>query len=144
MKNVVVALALSLAACGGAAGSVEVKGGDADLAQLAGVWEGSYTGIETGRTGPVTFSLELGRHTAEGQVLMDGSTPLKIEFVSVEGGAIAGKMDPYTDPKCACQVETEFTGTVIGDAITGSFTSTAVGAADKQTHGEWSVTRKSS
>jgi hypothetical protein len=140
-KTLFVALSLSLAACGGAVSSIEMKGGDTDVASLAGEWEGSYTGIETGRSGPVKFSLTLGRHTANGTVLMDG-TPLQVEFVSVEDGSIAGKMDPYQEPSCTCQVQTEFTGTVIGDAITGSYTTTVVGAPDKQMHGEWSVARK--
>jgi hypothetical protein len=142
MKNLLVALSLSLAACGGAATQVEMKGKDADLASLAGDWEGSYTGIETGRSGPVSFSLQLGRHTADGTVLLGGDTPLKVAFVAVEGGQVSGKMDPYTDPTCTCEVQTEFVGTQVGDAITGSFTTTVVGAADKQMHGEWSVTRK--
>jgi hypothetical protein len=119
-----------------------MKGKDADLASLAGDWEGSYTGIETGRSGPVSFSLQLGRHTADGTVLLGGATPLKVAFVAVEGGQVSGKMDTYTDPTCSCDVETEFVGTQVGDAITGSFTTTVVGAADKQMHGEWSVTRK--
>lgn len=140
-KHLFVALSLSLAACGGAISSVEMKGADTEVAQLAGDWEGSYTGIESGRSGPVSFSLQLGRHTADGTVLLGGATPLKIEFVAVEDGTISGKMDPYQDPSCTCEVQTEFVGTVFGDAITGSYTTTVVGA-DKQMHGEWSVARK--
>jgi len=128
-----------LAACGGAQ-SVEVKGGEGDLAALAGHWEGDYTGTESGRSGPVTFDLELGRHTADGTVLMGGETPLKIQFVAVEGGQLSGKIEPYTDPACSCEVQTEFVGTLNGDAITGSFTTEVAGMGEQ--HGEWSVVRK--
>ncbi len=128
-----------LAACGGAQ-QVEVKGGEGDLAQLAGHWEGSYSGTESGRSGPVTFDLELGRHTADGTVLMGGETPLKIQFVEVEAGGLSGKIEPYTDPACSCEVTTEFVGSLNGDAITGQFTTTIAGM-DPQ-HGEWSVVRK--
>ena len=131
----------TVAACGGAQHPVEVKGRDADLARLAGDWTGSYTGIESGRSGPVSFSLELGRHTAEGDVLLDGATPLAIEFVAVEGGQVSGKIDAYTDPTCDCQVQTEFTGALDGDVISGTFV-TAVLGTEMEQHGEWTVTRK--
>lgn len=146
MKSVLFSIALSFmtlgaVACGGAAQQVEMKGADGELAQIAGDWEGSYTGTDSGRTGPVSFSLELGRHTADGTVLMGGETPLKIQFVAVEGGQVSGKIAPYTDPRCSCEVETEFVGTVVGDAITGSFVTRVQG---QEQRGEWSVTRKSS
>lgn len=131
----------ALVACGGAGQQVEVKGGDKDLVAIAGDWEGSYTGTESGRTGPVSFSLQLGRHTAEGTVLMGGETPLKIKFVAIEGGQVSGTIDPYTDPTCSCEVVTEFIGIQDGDVITGSFTTTAVAQGIEQ-RGEWSVTRK--
>ncbi len=139
MKSASLALVVLLAACGGAQ-QVEVKGGDSDLAALAGHWEGNYSGNESGRSGPVTFDLELGRHTANGTVLMGGETPLSIQFVAVEGGTLSGKIEPYTDPACACEVTTEFVGTQTGDAITGSFTTKIAGMDDQ--HGEWSVVRK--
>lgn len=148
MKRLALSLALVLApltvaACGASANSIEMKGGDQDLALLAGEWEGSYQGIESGRSGQVSFSLQVGRHTADGTVLMDGATPLKIQFVAVEGGTVTGKIAPYTDPQCSCEVETEFSGTVIGDAIVGSFTTKVLGQ-ELQSSGEWSVQRKSS
>jgi hypothetical protein len=129
----------ALAACGGSQHPVEMKGVDADLFELAGEWKGSYTGLESGRSGPVSFSLELGRHVAEGDVLL-GATPLAIQFVAVDGGSISGKIDPYTDPTCECQVQTDFVGMLSGDMISGTFTTSVIGAAIEQ-HGEWSVTR---
>jgi hypothetical protein len=118
-----------------------MKGGDMDLARLAGDWAGNYKGTESGREGPVTFSLTIGQHTADGTVLMGGTTPLKIQFVAVEHGKIAGKIDPYTDPSCQCQVQTEFTGTLEGETIDGGFTTKVVGK-DIEQHGVWNVTRK--
>ena len=146
MKALLVSFALALApvtvaACGGPAQQVEMKGDNDDLVSLAGDWEGSYTVTESGRSGPISFDLELGRHTAQGTVLLAGQTPLRIEFVAVEGGTLSGKIDPYTDPSCNCQVQTEFVGTQTGDAITGSFTTTVLGQNVEQ-HGSWSVTRK--
>jgi hypothetical protein len=147
MKSILLALALaastSLAACSSSASQVEMKGGETDLAQLAGDWEGSYTGTDSGRSGPVSFSLQLGRHTADGTVLMGGATPLKIQFVAVDDGRISGKIDPYTDPACSCEVQTEFSGTLADGIISGSFTTKVAGQPVEQ-HGEWSVVRKSS
>lgn len=135
------AMTIGLAACGGSQKQVEMKGGDTDLAKLAGDWEGTYTGIESGRQGPVSFSLQLGRHTADGTVLMGGETPLEISFVAVEGGELSGKIAPYTDPNCSCEVQTEFVGALDGDTITGTFT-TKVSGTETEQHGNWSVTRK--
>lgn len=141
MKALPLALfVFGLGACAGAQHPVEVKGGDADLVSLAGDWTGSYTGIESGRSGPVSFSLELGRHTADGKVLLDGATPLAIQFVAIEGGQVSGKIVPYTDPTCHCEVDTDFIGSLDGDSITGTFTTVATGHGEQ--HGEWSVARK--
>lgn len=117
-----------------------MKGGDMDLARLAGDWQGSYKGIESGREGPVTFSLALGRHTADGTVLLGGTNPLKISFVGVSHDKISGKIEPYTDPSCGCQVQTEFVGTLATDEIDGTFTTTVIGKQLEQ-HGTWSVKR---
>jgi len=127
-------------ACGGGASEVAVKGGDLDLARLAGDWLGDYHGTESGRQGPIHFSLQLGQHTAEGTVLMGGSSPLKIQFIAISHDKVSGKIDPYTDPQCQCQVQTEFDGTVGNNAIDGSFTTKVIGK-DVEQHGAWSVKR---
>jgi hypothetical protein len=132
---------LAVAACGGRQNQVEVKGGDAELATIAGHWEGTYTGLDSGRSGPVSFSLQLGRHTADGTVLLGGERPLRIQFVAVERGRVSGTIDPYTDPSCDCQVTTQFVGTVAGDTITGTF-KTHVAALDVEQTGQWSVVRR--
>lgn len=140
-----VVIALLVAACGGGQKEIEVQGKDTELVKLAGEWEGDYKGNESGRSGPVTFSLQLGRHIAEGEVVMGGpgpqKTPLKIEFVQLDGGQIKGTIAPYTDPNCACQVETSFLGKLQGEAIAGMF-ETKIGATGQIQTGSWRVTRK--
>jgi len=74
-------LVVALGACG--AGHKDVQGNDHELAKVAGEWEGDYKGADSGRSGPVTFSLQLGRHVAEGEVVMSGITPLEIAFVQL-------------------------------------------------------------
>jgi hypothetical protein len=129
-------------ACGASQKEVAVQGSDMDLARVAGDWQGEYKGNESGRTGPVTFSLQVGSHVAEGQVIM-GSTPLKIEFVKVSRGEVKGTIAPYTDPSCSCEVQTTFLGSVSSDMIDGTFETKI--SANGQTHtGTWSVTRKKS
>ena len=132
---------MMVVACGGTQKEVAVKGSDLDLARVAGDWEGNYNGTDSGRTGPVSFSLQVGSHTAEGQVMMDGATPLKIEFVKVKDDQVKGTIAPYTDPSCSCEVETTFLGTLGNDVIDGTF-ETKVSATGQLQTGTWSVARK--
>ncbi|HEU0036295.1 MAG TPA: hypothetical protein VFQ53_37035 [Kofleriaceae bacterium] len=139
---IVSSLALALAACGGSQKDVAVRGDDSDLVKLAGEWEGEYQGLESGRAGKVRFSLQLGRHTAEGEVFMgapDGKVPLKIQFVQVAGGELKGTIAPYTDPNCNCQVETSFMGRLANDTVSGRFETKI---QDRTQTGSWRVTRK--
>jgi hypothetical protein len=139
MKLAAVGLAF-LVACGGSQKEVAVQGSDLDLARIAGDWQGDYKGTESGRTGPVSFSLTVGSHTAEGQVVMNGATPLKIEFVKVKQDTIKGTIAPYMDPACKCQVETTFNGTLGDNNIDGTF-ETKVSVNGQTQTGTWSVTR---
>lgn len=131
---------LLVAACGGGQQDVAVKGTDLDLARIQGDWDGTYTGTDSGRSGPVKFSLQLGRHTAEGEVVMNGATPLKIEFVNIKKDQVKGTIAPYTDPNCSCEVQTTFTGTLSDNAIDGTF-ETKVSKTGQIQAGTWSVTR---
>jgi hypothetical protein len=145
MRNVSVGLVFALVSsiatgCAATAKQVEVKGGNEDLVRLAGDWEGQYQGTDSGRTGAIKFSLQVGRHTADGEVFLGGA-PLKITFVEVDGGQISGRIDPYTDPTCACQVKTEFLGMLKGDVVDGTFTSEVIRDGTTM-HGNWSVARK--
>ncbi len=139
-----------VAACGGATQTtVPVQGTDEDLGLLAGRWEGSYQGTESGRQGRVTFDLTLGHHAADGQVIMFTGTepsaearqPLQIRFVQVRKGEVNGKIRPYTDPSCNCEVETEFVGQLAGDTLDGTFTTKATAEGTVQ-HGRWEAVRK--
>ncbi len=138
IRTLVLALLVS---CGGGQKDVAVHGSSLDLARIAGDWEGKYEGVESGRSGPVKFSLQVGSHTADGDVFMGGSTPLKIEFVEVKKGELKGTIAPYTDPSCSCEVQTTFTGTVGDNAINGRF-ETKVSATGQVQSGSWWVTRK--
>lgn len=130
-----------LVACGASHKEVAVQGSDMDLARVAGDWEGEYSGTESGRSGPVSFSLQMGSHVAEGQVIMGGATPLKIEFVKVKDDDVKGTIAPYTDPNCSCEVQTTFLGTLASDVINGTF-ETKVSATGQIQTGTWSVSRK--
>jgi hypothetical protein len=138
--KLMLALAL-LVGCGASQKEVAVQGNDLDLARVAGDWEGEYKGVESGRTGPVSFSLQVGSHTAEGQVVMGGATPLKIEFVKIKRNEVKGTIAPYVDPRCSCEVQTSFLGTLGEDEIDGTF-ETKISATGQTQTGSWSVTRK--
>lgn len=135
-----IVLVLAAAACGGSQRDVAVRGNDLDLARIQGDWDGSYTGTDSGRSGQVKFSLQLGNHTADGEVVMNGATPLKIEFVNIKKDEVKGTIAPYTDPSCSCEVQTTFTGTLADNTITGSF-ETKVTKTGQLQGGTWSVTR---
>lgn len=132
---------LFLVACAGSQKEVAMQGSDLDIARVAGDWQGEYMGTESGRSGPVSFSLQVGSHTAEGNVMMGGATPLKIAFVKVSRNEVKGTIAPYTDPACSCSVETSFLGTVGGDEINGTFES-RVSTTGQVQSGTWSVQRK--
>ena len=127
------------AACGGSQKEVAVKGNDSELVKIVGDWEGDYQGRESGRQGPVRFSLQLGRHIAEGEVFMGGETPLKIQFVELAGRQLKGTIAPYTDPNCSCEVHTSFLGTLANDTVSGTFETKVKDAIQT---GTWRVARK--
>ena len=114
---------------------------------LAGKWEGTYEGNESGRQGTVSFDLFAGYRVAEGKVMMNaGADPstaraLSIQFVQVGGKQLSGKLEQYTDPACSCAVQTEFVGEVHGNTIGGTFSTHPVGSTKSQS-GRWSATRK--
>lgn len=147
-----------LAACSSSqnpAPPVPVAGSDASA--LAGRWEGEYSSEATGRSGSIVFELKSGDRVAHGDVLMvpkgaeappGAADPLatmpqvlNINFVSSSGGIVTGTMDPYRDPRCACEVQTTFVGRVVGDTIEGTFTTTPSGSAPITT-GRWMIVRK--
>jgi hypothetical protein len=163
-KTVVVAILVAVAASSCASSKnpappVPVAGSDAGA--LAGRWQGEYSSASTGRSGSIVFELKAGDRVAHGDVLMvpqaagaDASKlpgtsdtlstmpqVLNINFVSSSGGVVTGTMDPYRDPECDCEVQTTFVGSVSGDTVEGTFTTTPSGAAQVTT-GRWKMTRQ--
>lgn len=157
-------LGLLIAGCAPPLARVQVGGTAADLAQLAGEWEGDYTGASSGRGGSIHFRLTAGADTASGEVVMvprgtfealqpardPGAAaaprsslpePLTITFVRVAVGKVTGVLDPYRDPECGCTLTTTFEGTLQGDVIRGTFESRG-GMTHLPQSGTWQVRRK--
>ena len=132
--------------CAATGPAVAVQGSDNDVSVVAGKWEGSYEGLESGRHGTISFDLFAGYRIAEGKVMMNAGgdpsqvKPLQIQFVQVGGKQLTGKIEPYTDPQCSCAVLTEFVGEVHGNTIGGTFTTHPVGSPKSQS-GRWSANR---
>ncbi len=159
---VIIAAAL-LAACAGQSAPVPVRASPADLMSLAGRWEGEYSSAETGRSGSIVFTLDAGRDSATGDVLMTptgtnqpyrpaplgetmapGVEPpavLTIRFVRVIDGHVIGRLDPYIAPDCNCTVRTTFTGTMQGERISGTYSTTGA-IRDVPVTGQWEVRRR--
>jgi hypothetical protein len=161
-QGISLVLAGAAVACAGNPGPVPVVGDPGAVARLAGEWEGTYSSVETGRSGSILFRLTAGQDTAHGDVLMipgrrvepgdrdsdpetgapRGPSPrlLSITFVQVGGDWVSGRLDPYVDPDCGCKLTTPFEGRLEGDAIEGRFfTRSAVGMTLRQ--GTWRATR---
>jgi hypothetical protein len=156
------ALALGVGACATSQepAPVPVIGGQRDMAALAGEWGGSYESGATGRSGSIVFKLAAGTDSAYGDVVMIpkerrlpaqdpaqglpiARTPqvLTIAFVHTGAGTVNGRLNPYRDPECDCEVLTAFQGKLKGDVIEGEYTTTRVEGRDTVT-GTWKVTRK--
>ncbi len=151
-----------LLACGTPTyGPVPLSGEPADIAALEGEWSGAYRSYEeSGRSGTLHFRLVAGEDTARGEVLMHVAgresadvlprqTPwaevapsrvLHITFVRAAGTTVFGRLDPYTDPVCGCDMETTFTGRIKGNLIEGTFISQHLNGADR-IEGRWRVLR---
>jgi hypothetical protein len=149
---------LLVTACSYTPAPVSVQGRSADLEALHGEWFGEYWSAESGRAGAVLFRLNAANDSAVGHVLMIPGEPgdasataetprphsdyIGIRFVSADGGALTGLLDPYRDPACGCRLTTTFTGTMRGDTIAGTFSSRHHEGGDTQ-HGQWRVVRHS-
>lgn len=133
-----------------------------NLSALVGKWSGDYSSDATGRSGSIVFKLSAGKDTAFGDVVMvpraaqvqpsadrgqivavqPSSEVLSIRFARVEGGAVSGVMNAYTDPACGCTVQTTFTGRRTDpNTIEGTFTTSGSGLPGAQT-GRWKVKRQ--
>lgn len=155
-----VGFAATLLGCRSTLPSVDVTGSPASLTQMRGEWLGTYSSDDTGRRGSIAFILNPAADSAMGDVLMvdeyhdwtshdpdvktletNHSERLSISFVRVAEGEIVGKLDPYADPDCGCELSTVFRGTIDGDKISGTFTSRH-GMSESVDEGVWSVQRR--
>lgn len=155
-----VACTALLMACGGSQTPVPVVGREVDISRMAGQWTGDYSSVETGRSGTIVFTLSAGSDTATGDVVMTprfnagaqvaqnpAPTPpqpaqsIDIKFVRVTGGQVSGSLAPYTDPTCNCPLHTTFVGRLVGDTLSGTYSSRHENANDVQ-QGRWRVVRK--
>jgi hypothetical protein len=157
------ALVAAICACASKPTPVTVTGDPEDRASLAGKWSGDYNSPATGRSGSIVFNLSRSGDAASGDVVMipkgygkplvpyersgtgvqspgTSSQVLTIRMVRVAGGIVNGVLDPYRDPECNCAVQTSFTGSLSGDTIEGTFTTSRPEASTPQT-GTWRVKR---
>lgn len=69
------------------------------------------------------------------------SSALTIRFVRLAGDSVAGMLDPYESPDCACVLTTRFVGRVNGDRIEGTY-ETRGSPRNGPLTGRWRVTRQ--
>jgi hypothetical protein len=158
----IAAVALTLVACRYQPTPVTLQGGDSELAAMAGDWVGEYSSAQSGRSGSITFSVQAGKDTAYGDVMMAPqvnqmlraadhgtaeharhvSSPnlLRVTFVRVRAGSVEGSLEPYVAPDCNCTVSTVFRGTLQGSQIAGDYTTRGAGGLTQT--GQWKVQRK--
>lgn len=148
----------ALVACGAVQRPVPVLG---DARALEGEWYGEYQSPSTGRSGSITFTLEAGKDTAQGDVVMTPqgwdhpveaiSQPsigerarrrtLTISFVRSREGQVTGRLDRYVDPQCGCDVVTIFQGNLRADTLQGTFRTHHIQGGTTRA-GEWRAVRK--
>jgi hypothetical protein len=154
----------ALTACAWKRTPVPVISDSGSSALLVGTWSGEYSSRETGRSGSITFEMASEKDTAYCDVVMVPKVhafqtvareqpaaqtmrpeslvqPLKIRFIRLGDGRVSGKLDPYLDPECNCQVNTTFEGTLNGaNTIEGTFITS--GTAVQTSSGTWKVKRQ--
>lgn len=135
--------------CAGGLGQVPVKGKSTEVVALVGDWAGEYQARDERRIGKIEFQLEMGRHTGNGKVFVgaddqgEGGLTVGMRTIEVAGDQIRGRVARYQDVMCECAVETEFTGRIDGNTISGTFTATYPDTAKTET-GSWQMTRRDS
>lgn len=132
-----------------------------ELAGLTGEWEGTYSSVETGRSGTISFKLDATTDSAFGDVWMGApeqqytrqtdapkvvtarprtAEALTIAFVRAEGGRVSGRLSVYRDPTTGERLFTQFDGVQKGDEFHGSY-QTRNEATGRVARGEWSARR---
>jgi hypothetical protein len=158
-------VALSTAvACASTPTPVRLAGHPEALSALTGNWSGRYAGVESRRSGVISFSLRAGDTTAFGDVLMipngyeqhnvwterehhakvapQHPQVLTITFVGIASQRVSGMLDPYTDPDCDCLVLTTFVGRLTSaSTLEGTYITRIPGTPRVQT-GTWKAERE--
>ena len=153
--------AAALAACASAP-VISLRGSPADWMAWAGEWDGTYAGMETGRSGTLWFELVAGEDHAHGDVqisatgaepytrLPPGNWPMAqpverqhyipIRFARADGGHIEGQLDPYWDPAFGSDALTTFRGRMSDGRISGTFVTRY--SNGRNASGHWEATRR--
>lgn len=140
---------------------VPLAGVPAEVAKLAGDWQGEYTSDDSRRSGNITFRITARGDSAYGDVQMfvpgyntfplpwdqpaahlqhaRSSEYLGIHFVAIGNGEVRGELEPYTSPDCDCIVHTQFTGRVNGNEIRGRYLTKGNAVSDRV--GRWVMQR---
>ncbi|MGB7211186.1 MAG: hypothetical protein WBC97_01040 [Gemmatimonadales bacterium] len=164
MRVVPFLLACVVAACASRDPVVPVAGPMQDVASLAGEWDGAYGSPVTGRTGTIAFTLTSGGDSAFGAVTMipnglrqplmpwqgpnSAVAPVKsaefltIRFVRVAAGRVSGALTPYADPETGAAAHTRFEGRIVGDTVSGTFTTRFDRVSTSGPTGTWRVVRR--
>ncbi|HEX7336913.1 MAG TPA: hypothetical protein VF252_06870 [Gemmatimonadales bacterium] len=147
---------------------VPVRGSDAAVSSLAGVWSGRYWSKATGRHGIIRFTLPEHADTGYGEVEITFSPSLHLSHeasvdypkadrdeplpqvpaiigmtvVHIEHDHILGALAPYWDPDCECRAQTAFEGKLDRQRISGSFTIRRESADRRVLRGLWQVDRE--
>jgi hypothetical protein len=153
--------AAALAGCASAP-VISLRGSPTDWRAWAGEWDGTYAGIETGRSGTLWFKLVAGEDHAHGdvQISATGAEPymrfppgnwpmaqpverqhfIPIRFARADGDLIEGQLDPYWDPAFASDARTTFRGTLSEGWIRGSFVTRY--SNGRSATGQWEAARR--
>lgn len=152
--------AVLFGACTYAGTPVPLRGSEADIAALAGRWDGEFWSDESRRGGSLMFTIRAGTDSALGDVVLtstasvpviaaDAKDPvhlrhsrapevLRVVFVAVSGKMIQGEIEPYIAPDCDCVVTTEFIGSVTGNVVEGRYVTRGPGVRQE---GRWAMRR---
>jgi hypothetical protein len=159
--TVIAAAALLVGGCHYRPTPVPLAGSRTSIMALAGTWNGVYHGTESGRSGSISFTIQVSGDSAFGDVLMEtppgapviqpaddprihrmharGPHLLAVRFVDIVGGEVQGELEPYVAPDCDCTVVTTFNGYVRADTVRGTFVTRGQLIAAQT--GVWAVTR---
>jgi hypothetical protein len=142
----------------------DVSSRNFDVSPLVGEWAGEFSSAETGRHGTITFTVQPRESTGSGEVTLlpdriagdapsaaqqpaagnavaAGGLVFKISLMRIDGDTVVGRIEPYLDPLCNCQIASTFKGLLQGRTIAGRYSSVGVEDGLERFHGSWTVTR---